>query len=268
MLSRFEPSRAPIGFCPIAVFGPATTPNSESVSRGTQPTPPKTLRARHRARDLSSRTWSQARIVPGGLWWLWKGVSWAVIVMWLLLGTWVGATRASSSFGLGVLAWGAAWALAGLVVTVHAIQGRWSVLILASAALAWPTYVAPGEAWSWGVYLWLAAAVAVPVVRARVAVPAWSVKAASSGNVFGQPSWHGRGSGDVVEHLTVIPGVRVPHQVAGAEHVVVLDRKVAVVGGPRVTAMGPYLAQTWPSAIAGDPQWAVAQIGAWLLSGS
>lgn len=56
-----------------------------------------------------------------------------------------------------------------------------------------------------------------------------------------------------MEHLTVIPGVRVLHQVAGAEHVVVLDRKVALIGGPRVTAMGPYPARTWPTAIAGDP---------------
>lgn len=195
-------------------------------------------------------------------------MSWAVIMMWLLLGTWVGATRVSSSFGLGVLAWGAAWALAGLVVTVHATQGRWSVLIVASAALAWPAYAAPGEVWSWVVYLWLAAAVAVPVMRARIVVPAWSVKAASSGNVFGQPSWQGRGSGDVVEHLTVIPGVRVLHQVAGAEHVIVLDRKVALIGGPQVSAMGSYPAQAWPTAIASDPQWAIAQIGAWLLSGS
>lgn len=210
----------------------------------------------------------EARIVPGRAWWVWKPASWLLIAAWLLLGSWVGGVRVSSGFGLALVAWGAAWAVAGLVVTVHAAQGRWSYLIPASAALAWPAYTSPGELWSWGVYLWLAGAVLIPVLRARVGTPMWSRRVAASGNVFGEASWYARGTAAVVEQLTVIPGVRVVHQVAGAEHAIVLDRRVALVGDVVVASVGTYPTRAWPSVIDGDPQEAVSQIGAWLLSDS
>lgn len=271
---------------PVDAATAGTGPRSARPRRPEPPPPPSRGASSHR--DVSSVDFGQirwalafvaddgsvvmdartARIVPGRRWWLWKLVSWALITLWALLGVWIAAERATSPVGWRELAWGSAWALTGAIVILHAARGRWSVLLVATGALGWPAYGAPEQLWSWGVYGWLAAAVAIPVLRARVGVPVWSTKSASAGNIFGEPSWQAKASAAVVEHLTVIPGVRVLHQVAGAEHAIVLDRKVALVGGPVVTATGVYSTRSWPTAISQDPPRAIDEIGAWLLRDS
>lgn len=166
------------------------------------------------------------------------------------------------------VAWTLTWWLVAAVMAWHVLRSRWSVLIAAAGLLAWPAYTSPGSGWSWVVYGWLVGAVALPPVRAAVTRPLWPRRRVWGGNVFGEPSWHGAATAPIACELTVIPGVRVIHRAAAAEHAIVLDRKVALIGGPDVTEVAGFPVRVWPSAVAADPQRAVEEIGSWLLADS
>lgn len=208
-----------------------------------------------------------ARVVPGRLRWLWRPASWVLIGAWAWGAWWLGANR-STPFEFAHLAWMAAWAVTSTIVIVQGARGRWSVLIIAAAWLGWPAYVAAEDLWTWILFAWLALAVAAPPFRSWVGRPMWSTRAALAGNIIGNPAWHRTRTAAVVEQLTVIPGVRVLHRVANAEHAVILDRKVALIGGAEMPAIGRYPARSWPTAVEEDPQRAVDEIGRWLLEGS
>lgn len=83
--------------------------------------------------------------------------------------------------------------------------------------------------------------------------------------MFGEPSWHGAATAPIALELTVIPGVRVLHR-AQAEHAIVLDRWIALIGGPEIAGLAGFAVRVWPRAVAADPQRAVDEIGSWLLS--
>lgn len=202
--------------------------------------------------------------MPGRWWWLARAASWVAVVLWRLAGVWIGAAHAEPSMSR--IAWTLGWWLVAAAVAWHLLRARWAVLVAAAAVLAWPAYTSPGSSWSWVVYGWLAGAVVLPQVRARVTRPLWSRRRVWEGNVFGEPSWHGVATAPVALELTVIPGVRVTHRVGPAEHAIVLDRRIALIGGPDTAGLAGYRAKVWPSAVATDPQRAVDEIEAWLLS--
>ena len=142
-------------------------------------------------------------------------------------------------------------------------------MVVISAVLAWPAYSEPRAPWSWVVFAWLVGAVALPMLLASSTRPIWPRRRVWAGNVFGEPTWAGQATEPIVCDLLVIPAARLLHQVAGAEHAVVLDRKVALVGDlGSIAPISGCDVRVWPSQIVDDPVRAVEEIGRWLLDGT
>lgn len=203
-------------------------------------------------------------VVPGRWWWATRAASWAAVFFWCLADIWVGGAHAEASISR--VASTLAWWLVAAVVAWHLLRARWSMLAVAAALLAWPAYSSPGNGWSWGVYGWLVGAVVLPPVLSAVTRPLWARRRVWERNVFGEPSLYGATSAPIAQELTVIPGVRVVHRVMAAEHAIVLDRRIALIGGPDVAKLDGLEVRVWPISAAADPRRSVDQFGTWLLA--
>lgn len=202
----------------------------------------------------------RVKIVPGRWWWAAQASLWVLLVVWCFSGLWIGPTLAS---GL----WLVGWELVVVLVAVQVVRARWSVFIVVAVCLAWPAYTRLDLIWSWVTFAWLAGAAILPLLRAATVRPVWPMGLLRAGNVFGEPRWGGADTAAIALQLTVIPAAQILHRVGPAEHAIVLDRKVALIGAPEdVQAVAGYSAKAWPHAIISDPQRAVDGIGSWLLT--
>ena len=209
------------------------------------------------------------RLVPGRSRLVLRGLLWAATLAWCIAGIWIGRVRLPGDGDSPLWAlWVLVWWVAAAVVGVQVLRRRISLLLVPVAGLAWPAYAAPGTVWAWTVFSWLAGALALPLALTAAARPSWSVRRVRAGNVFGEASWHGRVTEPLVCDLLVIPAARLLHQVAGAEHAVVLDRKVALVGTSAAPAIPGCQVRVWPLEIINDPARAVEEMGRWLLAGT
>ena len=135
--------------------GRATTTSSRPRHRPAgHPTPPPQSTSSDRDLDLGQIAWAQpflelerrrirdgVRMVPGERWWLVRLGNWLVIVIWVLAAVWIGLERISPTFGRAgwVLGWWVlGWWVCAAVVVVHAIRGKWSVLIAVCAVWRCP----------------------------------------------------------------------------------------------------------------------------------
>lgn len=270
--------------------GPSAAPSGgdarrSSTGRTSRPTPVEPAAGPESGVDLGQIRWAEpflglespdlhrdrVRVVPGRSRVVARVLLLAVTIGWCAAGVWVGGHRLPGDGDSPVwAAWVLGWWLTALVVGVQVLRRRVSLLLVLAGGLAWPAFTAPRLAWSWAVYGWLAGAVALPVLLSSSGRrPVWPLRRVWAGNVFGEPSWAGRATEPIVCDVLVIPAARLLHQVAGAEHAVVVDRKVALVGGfsSMVSVSGCQI-RVWPSQIVDDPARAVEEIGRWLLDGT
>jgi len=197
-------------------------------------------------------------------------VLWVASIAWCAAGVWIGGHRLPRVEGDSPLwiFWVLGWWLAALVVGVQVLRRRIPLMVVICAVLAWPAYNEPRAPWSWVVFAWLAGAVALPLLLAGSSRPVWPRRRVWAGNVFGEPSWAGQATEPLVCDLLVIPAARLLHQIAGAEHAVVLDRRVALVADGQISPIGGCDIRVWPSQIVDDPVRAVEEMGRWLLDGT
>ena len=212
----------------------------------------------------------RVRVVPGLSRLVVRVVLWVATIAWCAAGVWIGGHRLPRVEGDSPLwiFWVLGWWLAALVVGVQVLRRRIPLMVVICAVLAWPAYNEPRAPWSWVVFAWLAGAVALPLLLAGSSRPVWPRRRVWAGNVFGEPSWAGQATEPLVCDLLVIPAARLLHQVAGAEHAVVLDRRVALVADGQISPIGGCDVRVWPSQIVDDPVRAVEEIGRWLLDGT
>lgn len=173
---------------------------------------------------------NRVRMVPGRSRLVVQVLLWVATIAWCAAGVWIGGhrlPRVECDSPLWIF-WALGWWLAALVVGVQVLRRRISLMVVISAVLAWPAYSEPRAPWSWVVFAWLVGAVALPMLLAGSSRPVWPRRRVWAGNAFGEPSWAGQATEPLVCDLLVIPAARLLHQVVGAEHAVVLDRKVAL----------------------------------------
>lgn len=288
-----EPTQAGAGEAPKA--GPSAAPppragGSSAAGRGPRPASQRSAPAYPAAGptssvDLGQIRWAEpfldlegpalhpdrVRVVPGSSRLLVLVLLWVATVAWCATGVWIGGHRLPRVQGDSPLwiFWVLGWWLAALVVGVQVLRQRIPLMVVISAVLAWPAYSAPRTPWSWVVFAWLVCAVALPMLLASSSRPAWPRRRVWAGNVFGEPTWAGQATEPLVCDLLVIPAARLLHQVAGAEHAVVLDGKVALVGDLRsIAPINGCQVRVWPPQIVDDPVRAVDEIGRWLLDGT
>lgn len=276
-----EGQRAGSSAAPPRASGPQRpATDSSAAAEARQPTSPQFGPAS--GVDLGQIPWAEPflgleeaevrrrlRVVPGRSRLVVHGLLWAVTLAWCVAGVWVGRYRLPGDGDSPLWApWVLLWWLSAAVVGVQVLRRRISLLLVLAAGLAWPAYAAPGTVWAWIVLSWLAGAVVLPLLLAAAARPVWPLPRVRAGNVFGEASWQGRVTEPLVCDLLVIPAAWLLHQVAGAEHAVVLDRKVALVGPTTVPLIAGCQVRVWPPQIVDDPARAVEEMGRWLLDGT
>ena len=209
------------------------------------------------------------RVVPGRSRLVVRGLLWVLSLAWCVAGVWIGRYRLPGDGDSPLWAgWVLLWWLTAAVIGVQVLRRRVALLVVLAAGLAWPAFTAPGMVWSWIVFTWLAGAVVLPLLLTTALRPVWPLQRVLTGNVFGEASWHGRVTEPLVCDLLVIPAARLLHQVAGAEHAVVVDRKVALVGPRLAPLIAGCQVRVWPLEIVDDPVRAVEEMGRWLLEGT
>lgn len=217
---------------------------------------------------------------PGGARRWTRLATWVVTVLWIAVGLWIpvghvlAAERAAGPVAWAV-GWALAWTAAGVVAALAVTRGRPSWSMIAMSLLAWPAWADAGRPWAWLVFAWLAWMFVGAAVHRRVGPRLVSLHRAADPAIVGVASWQARHTADLVGHLTVIPAVRIRHlgdaRPADSdlpEHIVVCDRRVAVIGPAPHTPTRRGEVRHWPMTIADDPQRALDDLTQWLTTGN
>lgn len=244
------------------------TSSAQSDDRATHPASPPPQPHQTAPADVLSVPWSGGRgtglVVRPGAGHLWVRLVVTVLTLvWAVGGVWIGV-EGGRSLTVSAIAWAVCWVASASFTAFSVIRGKGTLLMVLLAGLAWPAFTdRAGEPWAWAVYGWLLWMVVGTIIHRRLSKPIASMKRATQGPVFGEASWEGRNTAPLVEKLCAIPAVRVVHlgSVPGApEHVVVCDRRVAVVGTHQYEASDRGLLHFWPMSITEDPQRALDEM--------
>lgn len=218
--------------------------------------------------------WSTVSVVPGRWAWLGRVFYGAVALLVTVAGLWLARPVPDPDGWLGLAfpapgrVWTAAWVITVVVVGFSLVRGAVSGGLVVLVVLLGFAVGEIGNPWWWGLAGCTVASLVLPVIHLLQFRPMWSTREAlDDGPVFGIPDWQHHDSAALVEQLTVIPAVRVFHQVHGVAHIVVCGGQVAAVGAPPGWKFpGLPTVRVWPLSMVEEPTRALDEMAMWLVS--